>query len=217
MSIELDVASSNKLEPIQKGTNMKFALYLLPVLMFAVTAQASEGSHSKVSKYAGEEKRSIKSLSPDDIAELKRGGGWGLAKAAELNGVPGPAHLLEMKDKIPLSDDQVLAIEKTYKQMKAQAIKQGERLIALEQKLELLFRSGSVTQDVLRSSLNKIAKARMELRFTHLATHLKTPKIMSKDQIRKYNELRGYSNPNPCANIPEGHNSKMWRKHNGCQ
>ncbi len=185
--------------------------------MLAVNAQANDDSHSKGSKYAGEEKRSIKSLSPDDIAELKRGGGWGLAKAAELNGVPGPAHLLEMKDKIPLTEDQVMAINKIYMQMKEQAIKQGERLIVLEQELELQFRSGSITPDALRASLTKIANVRMELRFTHLATHLKTPDILSKDQIRKYNELRGYSNPDPCANIPEGHNAEMWRKHNGCK
>jgi hypothetical protein len=196
---------------------MKIALLILPILMLAVTAQANDDSHSKGSKYAGEEKRSIKSLSPDDIAELKRGGGWGLAKAAELNGVPGPAHLLEMKDKIPLTKDQVMAINKTYKQMKAQAIKQGEHLIVLEQELELQFRSGSITPDALRASLIKIANVRMELRFTHLAAHLKTPDILSKDQIRKYNELRGYSNPDPCANIPDGHNAEMWRKHNGCK
>ena len=35
------------------------------------------------SKYVGEENRKIKSLSPDDVEELKKGGGWGLAKAAE--------------------------------------------------------------------------------------------------------------------------------------
>jgi hypothetical protein len=46
--------------------------------------------------------RAIKSLSDNDINELRRGGGWGLALAAELNGMPGPAHLLELKDKIPL-------------------------------------------------------------------------------------------------------------------
>ena len=196
---------------------MKIALFALPVLVLGIAAQAAETKLTQASKYAGEEKRSIKSLSPDDIAELRRGGGWGLAKAAELNGVPGPAHLLEMKDKIPLTDDQVLAIDETYKKMKAQAIQQGERLIALEQELELLFRSGSITQNALRSSLSKIAKARMELRFTHLATHLKTPDVLSKEQIRKYNKLRGYSDPDPCANIPEGHNAEMWRKHNGCQ
>ena len=195
---------------------MKIALYGLSILVLSVTAQAAETKHSQVSKYAGEEKRSIKSLSPDDIEELRKGSGWGLAKAAELNGLPGPAHLLELKDKIPLNDDQVLAIDKIYQAMKAQAIQQGEHLIAVEQELELLFHSDSITQDGLRASLNKIAKARMELRFTHLSTHLKTPDILSKDQIRKYNDIRGYSNSDPCANVPEGHSAVMWRKHNGC-
>jgi hypothetical protein len=37
-----------------------------------------------------------------------------LAKAAELNGVPGPAHLLEMKEKIDLSAEQIRVIEDIY-------------------------------------------------------------------------------------------------------
>ena len=51
--------------------------------------------------------RAIKSLSESDIQELRRGGGWGLALPAELNGMPGPVHLLELKDQIPLATDQV--------------------------------------------------------------------------------------------------------------
>lgn len=195
---------------------MKKVLLVIPVLMFGAPAQASDTQHSHVSKYAGQEMRTIKGLSLDDIAELRRGGGWGLAKAAELNGVPGPAHLLEMKDEIPLDDTQVSAITKIYDQMKAQAIEQGERLIALERRLESHFQNRTVTDAILHSSLDAIAEVRKELRYIHLATHLKTPEILSEDQINKYNALRGYSNPNPCANIPEGHDAEMWRKHNGC-
>jgi hypothetical protein len=58
-----------------------------------------------------EEKREIKSLSATDIEELQNGKGWGLAKAAELNGVPGPARLLEMKDETDLSAEQIRVIE----------------------------------------------------------------------------------------------------------
>ncbi|MEH6476703.1 MAG: hypothetical protein V7727_13505 [Sneathiella sp.] len=198
------------------GSEMKFVVCLLPILLLAVTAQASQIYHSQVSKYSGQEKRSIKSLSPDDISELRKGGGWGLAKAAELNGMPGPVHLLELKDKIPLSVEQVLALDKIYKAMKIKAIKQGERLITLEQELELLFRSGSVTPDTLRSTLSEISKTRMALRFTHLAAHLKSPEILSKEQIATYNEIRGYSNADPCHTIPEGHDKAKWLKHNGC-
>ena len=196
---------------------MKFFLLTLPFLVFGFAAQASEGQHSHASKYVGQESRTIKSLSPDDIAELKRGGGWGLAKAAELNGVPGPAHLLEMKDEIALDDAQVSAITEIYEQMKAQAIEEGERLIILEQELESYFQNGTITDAILRSSLDEIAAARKKLRYVHLSTHLQTPEILSPAQIKKYNALRGYSDPDPCANIPEGHDAEMWRKHNGCQ
>ena len=73
------------------------------VLMLITTYTFAASDHSHKSKYAGEEKREIKSLSETDIEELKNGKGWGLAKAAELNGLPGPAHLLEMKEEINLS------------------------------------------------------------------------------------------------------------------
>ncbi len=192
-------------------------LLALPMLVLGFTAEARDTQLSQVSKYLGQETRTIKSLSPDDIAELRRGGGWGLAKAAELNGVPGPAHLLELKDEIPLDEVQVSALTEIFERMKAQAIQQGERLIALERELENHFRNRSITDARLRASLDGIAEARKELRYIHLATHLKTPEILSRDQIEKYNALRGYSNPNPCANIPQGHDAEMWRKHNGCK
>lgn len=196
---------------------MKKVALALPILILGFAAQASDTQHSHVSKYAGQEKQAIKSLSPGDIAELKRGGGWGLAKAAELNGVPGPAHLLEMKDEIPLADAQVSAITEIYEGMKTRAIKQGERFLTLERKLESHFQNRTITDSILRSSLKAIAEARKELRYIHLATHLQTPKILSPDQIEKYNALRGYSNPDSCANIPKGHDPAMWLKHNGCK
>ncbi len=82
---------------------IKFGLLLSIYLFCTISTQASEGSHSHMPTYSGQEKRIIKSLSPDDMAELRREGGWGLAKAAELNGVPGPVHLLEMKEAIIFS------------------------------------------------------------------------------------------------------------------
>tara|TARA_B100000676_G_scaffold307086_2_gene364724 strand:+ start:101 stop:706 length:606 start_codon:yes stop_codon:yes gene_type:complete len=168
------------------------------------------------SKYVGQEQRSIKSLSDADIAELQRGGGWGMAKAAELNGVPGPIHLLELKDEIPLSDEQVSVITQLYHQMKSEAIESGTLLIELEAALDRQFRNGTVDETVLRASLEAIADVRMRLRFTHLSAHLQTPHILTPDQIAKYASLRGYGKTNPCDNIPVGHSAAMWRKHNGC-
>jgi len=44
--------------------------------------------------YAGMQMRSIKALSDQQIADLAAGRGMGLALAAELNGYPGPSHVL---------------------------------------------------------------------------------------------------------------------------
>ncbi len=168
------------------------------------------------SKYVGEEHRIIKSLSPDDIAELKKGGGWGLAKVAELNGVPGPAHILEMQEKIHLTADQKQIILNIYKKMKARAMELGEELIRLESRLNDGFINKTITRVSLKEEVREIEKVRAELRIVHLSTHLQTPNILTKDQITLYNKLRGYSK-DPCQNIPEGHNAEMWKKHNGCK
>lgn len=195
---------------------MKKLLLIVPVLAFGASLP-SNASSLPSSQYAGQEHRAIKSLSPDDMSELRRGSGWGLAKAAELNGVPGPAHLLELKDEIPLSAEQVEAIEKIYADMKAQAIEQGERLIAQERELESHFQNRTISDDILRSALADIAETRRALRYTHLATHLKTPELLSEEQIATYNKLRGYGAADPCANVPAGHDAAMWRQHNGCK
>lgn len=165
----------------------------------------------------GEQKREIKSLSTNDIAELKRGGGWGFAKPAELNGVPGPAHLLEMKGKISLSDSQIASIEKIHKKMLSEAIPLGKKYIIAERVLDQIFVSKSYNKENLLSSIKKIEQIRARLRFVHLSKHLETVNILSDSQISLYNKLRGYSETNVCDNIPEGHDAEIFKKHNGCE
>ena len=69
-------------------------------LLLSFSAQAGDVDSSHVFLYSGQENRTIKSLQADDIVELKRGHGWGQTKVAESNGVPGPKHLLQMKNEI---------------------------------------------------------------------------------------------------------------------
>jgi hypothetical protein len=195
---------------------MERLIALAALVAFSGSALAQHGGHGQASPYAGEEVRAIKSLSADDIAELRRGGGWGLARAAELNGVPGPAHLLELKDEIPLSADQVAAIGEIFATMQADAIGEGERLIAREQALDQAFRDRSVTDESLRRMLAEIEQSRSALRYIHLAAHLETLPLLTESQIARYVALRGYG-ARPCANVPPGHDPAMWRKHNGCE
>ena len=166
--------------------------------------------------YAGMQNRAIKSLSDNDIKELRRGGGWGLALAAELNGMPGPAHLLELKGQIPLTPDQVAKTQALFDDMRKAAIPAGERLITAEAAVEAAFAAGTVDKSSLRHLLTEAESARTELRFIHLSQHFKTVQFLTPEQIKRYNILRGYAE-DPCKNIPAGHNPEMYRRHMGCK
>ncbi|WNK01264.1 hypothetical protein L2D14_07500 [Thalassospiraceae bacterium LMO-JJ14] len=189
-------------------------IMLSPVFIFAAQTQLS-AQHAHPSPYAGQQLREIKSLSAEDIAELQRGGGWGLARAAELNGMPGPAHLLELKDEIALSAEQIERITALYQDMHAKAVEEGEKFIAHERELDRRFRDATMNDADLRALLAEIAESRARLRFIHLSTHLMTPTILSRKQIDRYNTLRGYG-ASPCLSVPEGHDPVMWRRHNNC-
>jgi hypothetical protein len=192
-----------------------FALPFCLALVVSAAAADAQGHAGHASPYAGLETRAIKSLSQNDIDELRRGGGWGLALAAELNGVPGPAHLLELRDRIPLSAEQVAAIERIFAEMQAEAIEVGARLIAAEEALEAAFRAGGLDDARLRSLVDAAEAARSELRFVHLSRHLSTPPLLTPAQIARYKVLRGYG-ADPCADVPAGHDAAMWRRHNNC-
>ena len=196
---------------------MKIKILIIILILISIPSfTLSAADHSHKSKYAGEEKREIKSLSETDIEELKNGKGWGLAKAAELNGLPGPAHLLEMKKEIDLNAEQVRAIENIYKRMKREAIPLGHELIELERELNNHFANRTITNELLHQLLMKIAQVHRQLRYVHLSAHLKTPDILRSEQITLYNKLRGYSSDDPCQNVPKGHDPKMWKKHHNC-
>lgn len=88
------------------------------VAMFAFMASAAHAQHNQHSQpYAGHETRAIKALSADEIAELKAGRGMGLALAAELNGYPGPVHVLEHAEALRLSAEQAKRTRDLYAAM----------------------------------------------------------------------------------------------------
>jgi hypothetical protein len=191
------------------------ALAIGLAITFSPVVAAGQGHSGHASPYAGLENREIKSLSEADIEELLRGAGWGLALAAELNGVPGPAHLLELRDEIPLTADQVVSIQTILAEMRAEAIAVGARLIEAEEAIEAAFRAGALDNARLRSLIDEAETARAELRFIHLSRHLTTPPLLTEEQIARYSQLRGYES-NPCTNVPEGHDAEVWRRHRGC-
>ena len=195
---------------------MKISSYILALSVCLPISALAQHSHGTQTPYAGLQTRAIKSLSENDIKELRQGGGWGLALPAELNGMPGPVHLVELKDRIPLTAEQVQKAQALVQDMRLAAIPAGERLIKAEAALEAAFAGGSVDESSLRALLSEASSARSDLRFIHLSQHLKTVQFLRPEQIKQYNVLRGYAQ-DPCASVPAGHNPEMYRRHMGCK
>jgi hypothetical protein len=118
----------------------------------------------------------------------------GLALAAELNGYPRPSHLLELADKIGLSDAQRNSARSMFEAMNAETIPIGERLIAQEAALDKLFADHAITPDKLNTAMFEIGATQAQLRAAHLKYHLSTVAMLEPSQIRQYSALRGYDN-----------------------
>jgi hypothetical protein len=176
---------------------MKLWISAALLLTFAVAANAQ-------TPYAGMQGRPIKALSEQQVADLGAGRGMGLALAAELNGYPGPSHLLELADKLDLSADQRARIQGLFDSMKAEAVPLGVRLIEQEADLDRQFAARAVTPDSLKASTTAVAATQGMLRETHLKYHLSTVALLSPDQMQRYAELRGYGGQTP----PTGHHHR---------
>jgi hypothetical protein len=142
--------------------------------------------------YAGLEARAIKALSEQQIADLRTGRGMGLALAAELNGYPGPMHVLELGDSLGLSDQQRRKMEELFTAMKAEAIPLGQRLITQEVDLDRQFAEKTITEVSLAAATDAIGATQAALRRTHLKYHLLARDTLTPVQVQRYAELRGY-------------------------
>src|SRR3712207_8815280 len=115
-------------------SHMRLAALLC--VMLAGPALAQHQHRPQHSPYAGLEQRAVKALSDQQIADLKAGRGMGLALAAELNGYPGPLHVLELAEPLGLTEAQRARVQSLYEAMKAEAGPLGRRLIREEGDLE---------------------------------------------------------------------------------
>lgn len=172
--------------------NMRSTLLAYAIL---VGAFASAWAQHGQSPYVGQEARPIKSLSSDAVRELLNGEGMGLAKAAELNGYPGPKHVLELAEPLNLTAAQVSATKTTFHNVKARAKEVGAQIVEHEQALDALFAGKTVTPEILGRSVQQIGALQAELRTIHLDAHLAQLAILTPEQVTRYRELRGYGSP----------------------
>jgi Spy/CpxP family protein refolding chaperone len=157
------------------------------LLLITATAEAAQ------QPYAGEQAREVKALSGEEISQYLSGAGMGYAKAAELNGYPGPMHVLELSDQLaltPVQRDRVAALMKTHK---AEARALGLKVVEAERSLDALFRGGTTTDASLAARVHAAAAARGNYRLAHLETHRRLRAMLTPEQVARYSALRGYS------------------------
>jgi len=161
-------------------------------MIVTLSSAAAQHQHAPT-PYAGLQQRTIKALSDQQIADLRAGRGMGLALAAELNGFPGPVHVLELSERLALTGEQLSEVERMYAAMKAQTIPIGERLIEQETELDRHFATRTITPTSLAALMEKIASTQAALRTAHLSYHLAMLAVLTPEQIGRYGELRGYT------------------------
>ena len=127
---------------------------------------------------------------PADHDALLNGEGMGMAAYAEVNGYPGPKHVLDLANDLQLSPPQKKAIQDVYDQTKTRAKELGERIVSVEEELNQAFAAGLVSDKSIRETVDQIEKLRARLRTVHYAAHLKTRSLLTTDQLEVYKRLQ---------------------------
>jgi len=135
----------------------------------------------------------VRALTVEEIEQYRAGAGMGYAKAAELNHFPGPTHVLELAAPLGLNAEQRAATERLMQTHKAEARAIGAKLVTAEQELERLFRSGQVRDAELARAVAEASRLQGEYRLSHLETHRRMRALLTAEQIKRYDELRGNS------------------------
>lgn len=162
-------------------------------ILMAATPLLAPGIVFAETPYAGMQSRTVKALSEQQIADLNAGRGMGMTLAAELNGSPGPSHLLELAEKLELTA--VTAVRSLFESMKRDSIPLGTKLIEQESELDRQFASHTITPEILRDATAAVARTQGELREAHLKYHLSTAALLDAGQMQRYAALRGYAEP----------------------
>jgi Spy/CpxP family protein refolding chaperone len=145
-----------------------------------------------VSPYTDRARLEIKALTPETIDQYRQGTGMGMAIPAELNGYPGPRHVLDLAEEVDLTPEQRTKIEALHRSMKAEAVRLGEEIIDRETRLDREFASGTISEATLETLTREIAVRQGKLRATHLEAHIATRALLTRAQITAYNKARGY-------------------------
>lgn len=132
-------------------------------------------------------------LSEREAQALLAGRGMGMARPAEMNGYPGPMHVLELADELALTPEQKQEAQEARERVLIDAPALGRQVVEKELALDRLFRSGSADEARIDELTQDIARLRAELRAIHLKAHLVMHRALAVEQVRTYMDARGHT------------------------
>jgi len=113
-----------------------------------------------------------------------------MAYVAELNHYPLPDQLIKYKKELDLSPSQINAITAVVKFLNMKKQEVGQSVIRNERMLDSLFRTGRLDEGSVAFYGNRYGLYEGEYRTAMLQACLRTQKLLTERQIKKFEELQ---------------------------
>jgi hypothetical protein len=140
---------------------------------------------------AAREGTGIPALSETQATSYLEGNAMWQASVAELNHYPSPSRVLELAEPLGLTVIQRWSTTNLHEEARREAIRLGEELVALEHKLNRIFVWNQASPDNIEKIVLDIGTLRTQIRLTHLVASIRQKALLTEEQVRHYDELRG--------------------------
>jgi hypothetical protein len=163
---------------------LKQLFTLLLILPFAATyAQKTNDTAGKTSP--------VRTLNYAQYqAYLKGEAGEDLARVAEMNHYPLPDKVLKWRNELDLSPIQVKKITEASTYLRRRRLQIGSSIISTEKMLDSMFRYNKVLDGNVIFYSDRYGAYQGELRNAFLQACLSTQKLLSQQQMSKYESLQ---------------------------
>jgi Spy/CpxP family protein refolding chaperone len=170
-------------------------VHLVAITCLVFAAPAGRAQHERHRATPAEEPgptagSDIAALDSAEVAALLEGQGMGLARAAEMNGYPGPLHVIELQDRLDLTPAQRSTTDSLRAQVLLEARALGALIVEREVELDRLFADGNATPAAVDTVTADVANLLGRLRAVHLRAHIAMRAALTSEQVATYDRLR---------------------------
>lgn len=177
---------------MMRGFIWMLCIAVSTALTSSATVAQEHDHHRHAQPYAGQQARAISTLTEQELQGFLDGRGMGLARPAEVNGFPGPMHVIELSGPLQLSEDQLHRVRAVYERMKAKATELGKQYVNAERAVDAAFKAKGGDAGEVAARVAEASRLLAEIRLAHLNAHIEITPLLTPGQLARYADLRGY-------------------------